>query len=128
MKKTSRQYFVSSSIDPSAEIAEPHILLEENSFPHSSIIPKDDDPKRIETIHTDMFKKEEEQQQQPHKSLFQLFNRKSIPIDIEPLSNEIKTVTFNDDPIDTPESPNDSIPINFPIQDLNNLVSHMIFI
>jgi hypothetical protein len=91
------------SIDPTTEVAEPHLLLEENSFPHSSTIAKDNDSKRIdaliEAIHADMFKKEE---QTPQKSSLQLSGRKSIPaIDItNPISSEQhfrRTVTFNDD-------------------------------
>jgi hypothetical protein len=103
------------SIDPSAEIAEPHILLDENSFPRCSIIAKDDDSKRIdaliESIHAETFKKEEEQ---PHHSSFQSSNEKSIsvvpttdtqlPLDEvnHSLSSEQhfrRTVTFDDDKI-----------------------------
>jgi hypothetical protein len=161
------------SIDPSTEVAEPHLLLEENSFPHSSTIAKDNDPKRVDTlieaIHADILKKEE---QQPQKSSFQLSSRKSVPvataIDTQPSPNKItkpissteqhsrRTVTFDDDktpfqsisnrPIEAPHvnvllpnhdsSPNDepetelvdSSPMNFTMQDLNNLVSTFTFI
>jgi hypothetical protein len=82
-----------TSIDPLAEVAEPHIFLEENSFPRRSIIAKDDDSKQIDT-----FKREE---QQPQKS--------AVPsINTQPLSNKItnsisseqharRTVTFDDE-------------------------------
>lgn len=50
-----------------SEVAEPHLLLEENSFPASSTIPKDNDPKRvdalIEAMHADILKKEVDYQQ-----------------------------------------------------------------
>ena len=54
-----------TSLDPSAEVAEPYLLLAENSFPLTSSIPKDDDPKRIDAviagIHADMLKRTDEQ-------------------------------------------------------------------
>jgi hypothetical protein len=100
------------SIDPSTEVAEPHLLLEENSFPPSSTIAKDDDVKRINTlieaIHANTFKKEE--QQPPQISSLPLSSQnllhaiptvttQSSPEEIHNLTHTRRTVTFDDDQI-----------------------------
>ena len=130
---------VSSSSDTShtttdllAEIAEPHLLLEENSFPGRSIITKDDNSKRIDTL-IHMFKKEEEQ---PQKSAFssEQHPRRTVTFD------DKKTISNRS--LMNPRLPNhdssvddqgekessdiaiDSNPMNFTNQDLYNLVSH----
>jgi len=94
-----------TSIDPSSEVTESH-LREENSFPRSSIIAKDDDLKRIDTL-LDTFKKEK---QQPQKSPLPSFSQKSVhvinAINTQPAPNETpnsilaeqsarRTVTFD---------------------------------
>jgi hypothetical protein len=95
------------SIDSSTEVAEPHLLLEENAFSHSSIIAKDNDSKRVDTF-LNTFKKEE---QQPQKSSLPSLSRKSVhlvtTINTRPASKAIsseqnarRTVTFDD--IQTP--------------------------
>jgi hypothetical protein len=109
------------SIDPSKEISEQHLLLEENSVPRSSTIPKDDDPKHIDKT-IDTFKKEK---QQPQMSSFPLFSQKSVydvtAIKTKPLLNEItnsilaeqharRTVTFDDNKTPSQSISNRSIP------------------
>lgn len=80
------------NIDVSSEVAEPHLLLEENSFPRSSIIAKDDDPKRINAL-IDTFKKEKQPQNPPFPS----FTQKPVPISILSEQHTYRTMTFNED-------------------------------
>jgi hypothetical protein len=86
-----------TSIDLLAEVAEPHLLLEENSFPPRSSIVKDNDSKRIDTL-IDTFKKEE---QQPQKSTVPSINTQPLPNKItNSISSEQharRTVTFDDE-------------------------------
>ena len=81
--------------DPSAEVAEPHLLLEENSFLPTTTIPKDDDPKRvdalIEAIHADILKKEIDHQQ---KASFPS-NDRSEHTNIESRNQEDSTIEIS---------------------------------
>jgi hypothetical protein len=61
------------SIDPSSEVAEPHLLLEENLFPTNKTTAKNTDSKRIHTSSHDTFRKE----QQPQKLAPPVSNKKS---------------------------------------------------
>ncbi len=96
------------SIDSSTEVAESHLFFEENAFSHSSIIAKDNGPKRVDTF-LNTFTKEEEQQ--PQKSSLPSLSRKSVHLvtttNTRPASKAIsseqnarRTVTFDD--IQTP--------------------------
>ncbi len=123
------------SIDPSTEVAEPYLLLEENSFPPSSTIAKDDDVKRINTlieaIRRDTFKKEE---QQPQMSSLPLSNQKllhamptvntqSSPEEITNLTSSEqhtrRTVTFDDDQI--PFQPIRTSNVNFRLSNRDSI-------
>jgi len=98
------------SIDPSSEVAESHLLLEENSFSRNSTIAKDNDLKRIDTL-IDTFKKEK---QQPQNS-----PRDSTPNE----QKEKESVNTSH----LPDTVVNSDQFTYTIKDLNNLVSNKDF-
>ena len=117
--------------DPSAEVAEPHLLLEENSFPASSIIPKNDDPKRvdalIEAMHADLFEREIDHQQ---KASFQTTTTSIEQENPSKRSLRASRVNFelpsrdsipNDRPLENLDEPSPDPP-TFPSLDLEQLV------